>query len=216
MNFKREEMLFGIFFSLALIITVLHFLYHPVRVLGMNTSIFYMDEKITLAAYFTTVVSFLTGFLFMISSLNIPKVGGKEIKIKDRLYTLLGIFFIVLSIDEYFEIHEFVNQMIKDTFSGNIIGNIANFSWVFPLIGIIIAIFILFALIFIKEKDKNIKIPLFLGIVCFLFVLILEPIGGSTFGNDIYVLFVGLEEGLEMLGGTFFLLSSLRRLYRSS
>ena len=54
-----EVRAFGVFLATALVIVGLHLVFHPVRVLGMNTSIFYMDEKQNLAAFFTTVTGFL-------------------------------------------------------------------------------------------------------------------------------------------------------------
>ena len=71
MKINKKDGLFWVFFLAAVVITILHFLFHPVRVLGMNTSIFYMDEKVTLTAFFTTVVSFLTGFL-LVANRHLP------------------------------------------------------------------------------------------------------------------------------------------------
>lgn len=75
------------FYLTSLTIIVLHFLFHPVRVLGMNTSIFYMDEKYTLASFLMTVTAFLTGFFFLAFS----KKGKKGIAKAADLAT--GIFF---------------------------------------------------------------------------------------------------------------------------
>jgi hypothetical protein len=62
-RFKQSYLIGSVFFLLAGLVIVLHFLFHPVRVLGMNTSIFYMDEKHTLAAFFVSTVAFLVGYL---------------------------------------------------------------------------------------------------------------------------------------------------------
>jgi hypothetical protein len=100
MKLNKADHIFAVFATAALIVVALHFLFHPVRVLGMNTSIFYMDERLTLAAFYTTVVAFMVGFLTLI---NINRLKG----MKERLlYSAYGMFFIYLAFDEYFEIHE--------------------------------------------------------------------------------------------------------------
>ena len=71
-------------FIVAAIIVLLHFLFHPVRLFGMDTSIFYMDEKITLTAWFTTVVYFFAAAIAFLSPRNLPRIG-------------MGIFFLLLS-----------------------------------------------------------------------------------------------------------------------
>ncbi len=48
-----------------------------------------------------------------------------------------------------------------------------------------------------------------IGAFCFLRVLIFELLVSATYGKDIYVYYVALEEGLEMIGESFFLLAAL-------
>jgi hypothetical protein len=56
----------------------------------------------------------------------------------------------------------------------------------------------------INEKDRNIKILKGLGITSFVLVLFFELLGGQSYGQDIYIVFVGIEEGLEMIGVSLF------------
>lgn len=201
---------FFVFLSFLLIdflIVILHLLFHPLRVLGMNTSIFYMDEKYTLAAFWTTTSAFLVGFL------NLKQIyflkTTKE-KVVDLGYS---IFFLLLSLDEYFEIHEYLNDVLKNHLQKNsLLGLLANFSWIFPLS---IIIFLILLLLFwkIKTSQKKFKIPLFLGCLSFLLVLFFEFLGSATYGQNIYLYFVALEEGLEMIGLSFFLLETLMKEY---
>lgn len=96
--------------------------------------------------------------------------------------------------------------MIKRNFSGNnILNELASFSWVFTL-GIIFLLISLFILreVF-RENDKKIKLLLLLGIISYVIVIGVEVIGGQTYGSTIYILFVGIEEGLEMIGTVFFI-----------
>ena len=172
----------------------------------MDKSIFYMDERITLAAFYTVITSFLIGFLAL------TQINKVKEDLDKLLLFLFGLFFIFLSFDEYFEIHEYANTVVKNTLQkGTAFSQLSEMSWIFPLFFFILLVFGVFVLLFIREKEKQIKIPLMLGVICYIVVLILEVVGGQTFGNDIYVWFVGAEEGFEMIGGSFFLLSVLNR-----
>jgi hypothetical protein len=169
----------------------------------MDTSIFYMDEKYTLAAFFTTVTAFLTGCLSLSRALSLKKMSQKIIDIGH------GLFFIILALDEYFEIHEYTNTVIKTSLKEEgMLKTLANFSWIFPLSLIIAAVFILL-LIKIKTAGKEIRMPLILGSLSFLTVLIFELLGSGTYGQNVFLYFVAIEEGLEMIGVSFFLMAGL-------
>lgn len=47
------------------------------------------------------------------------------------------------------------------------------------------------------------------GSLCFLAVLVFELFGSATYGHDVYVYFVAIEEGMEMIGVSFFLMATL-------
>jgi len=184
-------------FFLASFLTVLfHFLLHPLKVLNMSTSMFYMDEELTLASIFTVSFAFYCGVL----ALEYFLINRKYVN------TLWILIFWGLAFDEYFSIHEYLNDLIKRNFSGNnILNELASFSWVFTL-GIIFLLISLFILreVF-RENDKKIKLLLLLGIISYVIVIGVEVIGGQTYGSTIYILFVGIEEGLEMIGTVFFI-----------
>jgi len=55
------------------------------------------------------------------------------------------------------------------------------------------------------RTDKRIRLPLCLGILCFVFILIFEIAGSATYGQNIYLYFVAFEEGLEMIAISLFL-----------
>ncbi len=191
------------FFVIALIIVVLHLFLHPVRVLDMSTSIFYMDEKHTLAALFLTLTSFLVGYLILVNLVN------KKNKTERLINLFYGLFFIILSIDEYFEVHEYANTLVKAAIKNDGIGkSLTNWSWIFPLSLIILAVFVLF-IVKIKNLKPNARLPIILGTLSFGLVLIFELLGAATYGNNIYVYFVAIEEGMEMIGISFFLLAVL-------
>ena len=180
-------------FIVAAIIVLLHFLFHPVRLFGMDTSIFYMDEKVTLTAWFTTVVYFFAAAIAFLSPRNLPRVG-------------MGIFFLLLSLDEYFEIHEYINTLLKTIVAKETLaGSLFHFSWIFPFAILIGAILLSFFLVAKQETNKHLKKLLFTGLVGFGFVLVMELVGGATYGLPVYVVMVGVEEGLEMFSAVIFL-----------
>ena len=192
--YATELRVFSSFIVAALIIVVLHLLFHPVRALGMDTSIFYMDEKYTLAAFFSTVTAFLIGYLALVN------IGNKKPRIKWVANLSYGLFFIGLALDEYFEIHEYANTIIKAGIKEDgVIKSLANLSWIFPLSLIILTVFALL-LIKIRYVKARVRLPMGLGALCFVAVLIFELLGSSVYGKDIYVYFVAIEEGMEMIG----------------
>lgn len=203
-KYHQQFLVFLIFLFLAFLIVILHLLFHPVRVLGMDTSIFYMDEKYTLAAFFTTITAFLVGYLSLVNAVS------SKIKFINKIVNIgYGLFFVILSIDEYFEIHEYINAIIKLGFKEKgKLGALVNFSWVFPLFIIIMAIFTLL-LVKIKKTEKEINKPLILGCLSFLVVLLFELLGSATYGQNIYLYFVAVEEGMEMVGISFFFLATI-------
>lgn len=202
-SYKTQVEIFGLFFAAAFTIVVLHLLYHPVRVLGMDTSIFYMDEKYTLAAFFSTVTAFLIGYL------AITNIGKGKMNSKRIINLSYGLFFIGLALDEYFEIHEHANTLVKAAITQDgVTKTLANLSWIFPLSAIIVFVFILF-IYKIKHSVSSVRLPLVLGVLCFFVVLIFELLGSASYGKDIYVKYVAIEEGMEMIGTSFFLLATL-------
>lgn len=187
-------------FAIAFLIIILHFLVHPYRILGMDTSIFYMDEKVTLAAWFTSVVYFFAacvGFL----SLRMAKKG-----ISRFARTGISIFFLLLSLDEYFEIHEYINTLLKYSVpQETVIGALLYYTWIFPFTAVIIAILLSLFWVTKRETNNRLKRLLSIGIFCFAGVLIAEMIGGALYGLPMYITMVGVEEGLEMVSAIVFL-----------
>ncbi len=187
-------------FAVSLGITLLHFLFHPYRILGMDTSIFYMDEKVTLAAWFTSGVYLLAAVIGFLT-LGAQKRIGTILS-----YAGMASFFLMLSLDEYFEIHEYVSTTLKGLVSAqSFLGSFVYFSWIFPLLVFIIFVFMSFAAIARRETHRQRQQLLWTGLLMYGAILVFEIVGGATYGHPIYVLMVGIEEGLEMLSATVFL-----------
>lgn len=184
-------------------IVLLHFLYHSVRVLDMDTSIFYMDEKVTLAAYFSQVMAFVAGF--WIFGMLLPKL---KVFMDRVVWSGVGLFYFVLSFDEYFEVHESVNTAVKTALTTDtLFGKLAQLSWIFPLIAIIGAVYLLFFAAIIRERAHVVRTWMMIGMIAYGLVLVFEILGSAAYGNPIYLTYVGVEEGLEMAGTVSFLLA---------
>src|SRR5688572_19027326 len=94
-NFK----IFQTLLILIGLIIILHMLLSKWLVFNKPQSIFYVDNQINFSSHFGTVFAFLTGMIFLYISLY---HGWKKIQYKKFV---MGLFFLLLSYDEYIEIH---------------------------------------------------------------------------------------------------------------
>ncbi|MGI5827663.1 MAG: hypothetical protein ACOX6V_01425 [Patescibacteria group bacterium] len=142
-----------------------------------------MDEKHTLASFFTSTSAFLVGFLTLLYISQNPLT-----KLRCISTLVYGLFFIFLAFDEYFEIHEYLNTLIKLYLGeGNVIGDLAYVSWIFSLaVLVIIVLLLLLVNIALQQDTFTQKIKIF-GIFSFCLVFVLELLGGRTYGQDIYI-----------------------------
>lgn len=172
----------------------------------MDTSLFYLDEELTFGSLFMLCLTFYAGILTL----------RLFLQTKQYKYLIwLGIFWF-LAIDEYFSIHEYLNDLLKRTLEpDNGIALLASMSWVFTLgfLFMIPAGYILYQTL--KEENKRVRILLFLGLFSYVSVLIIEVIGGQTYGEDVYLKFIGIEEGLELVGTIFFIEAFRHKLQRN-
>lgn len=200
---KNVRVLLGLL-VVAIIILYLHLTLHEKRVLGMDTSLFYLDEKVTIGAYFTSMVAMFAGITFFV------KTGIQESKILKLLTLGMGSVFVMFSLDEYFELHEHLNTIIKSIIDENsYLGQASRRSWVIPLGLIVIGVFALFIFIIIKEKSKYAKWGYIIGSLALATVLLIEYIEGPSYGKDIYLYYVAVEEFMEMIAMSVFLFAAL-------
>lgn len=196
-------------FTTSLLIIFAHFTLHPVKLFGMYTSLFYMDESFTLAALFTSVAAVVVGVLFV-------AYGAHQKQLKPMLVNIaVGLFFIFFSLDEYFSIHEYIKEKVVEVFDVELVAGYVSFSWILPLLVFIVAAIALLVLLITGEKNRASKKAYVLGLISFMAVLVLEVLGANSYGLLIYIAFVGLEEGLEMIGICFFLLGITQKVLLS-
>ena len=200
---KKAPNIYLIFTALTIF---LHFTLSWWKPLNKGQSIFYLDEQITTGMLLSVLGLFLTGVIYFI---NVEYQKSKKQKLISQAF---GLLFWALMLDEYFEMHEYLNTLIKDLLGNTSkLGVLSHLSWVFPLSIILLFIcgFILYSLK--SETNKVAKKSLIIGLILALTVLPLEVIGGSTYGNWYYVIFVGLEEGIELVAISFFMKSALNK-----
>ncbi|MFQ5493342.1 MAG: hypothetical protein ACE5DX_04250, partial [Candidatus Dojkabacteria bacterium] len=71
----------------------------------------------------------------------------------------LGVFLLLLSADEYFELHEYANTLVKDFLgTGFGLGSLAQISWIFPLLILILVVLLLIAKAAKEAPSKREKI----------------------------------------------------------
>ncbi len=199
---------------LAITTLALHFLFHDVRILGIEYSIFYLDEDKTIAALLTSSIAIFSSLLFIYylikkESINLNNLkqnfNNKKNLFKYLIYSFVAFFFLFLAFDEYFSIHEYLNQVVKDSITtDSVFNNIERISWIIPLSVLILIALLGLTLLIIIEKNSYIKNSYIFGIIAFILILVLEIIGGRLYGQSIYLVFVGIEEFLEIVGVTLF------------
>jgi len=161
----------------------------------MNTSLFYLDEDFTLGALFMFCLTFYAGVLALELFFSTKKY---------KYLIWLAIFW-TLSLDEHFSIHEYINNSLKvNPDPGSNIAQLASISWVLTLglLFLIPAGYIFYQILI--EKNERARTLILLGLFVYILILFIEVIGGQTYGQDIYLTFVGIEEGLELVGTIFF------------
>lgn len=161
----------------------------------MNTSLFYLDEEFTLGALLMFCLTFYAGVLALELFFSTKKY---------KYLIWLAIFW-TLALDEYFSIHEYLNDLLKRYLDpDNGIAQLASTSWVLTLglIFLIPAGYIFYQILI--EKNKHARTLILLGLFVYILILFIEVIGGQTYGEDVYLTFVGIEEGLELVGTIFF------------
>lgn len=196
-NFRVNLFKFALF--LTTILFLLHLTISHVRVFGWPTSIFYLDETVSLGAYFSQVVLFATFFMSII-------LFFKDRFTQKSAIAFIGLFALGLSLDEYLEVHGYLREVAVDLIDADSSLYVAfQMSWVVPLsilILLVIAGFVFFAM---KKEIHFVRSNISIVIVAMVLVVLLEFVGGQTFGSSIYVVFVGVEEFLEMVIAVFLL-----------
>ena len=165
---------------------------------------FNLDAEHNITSWFSTILLASAGIsLFIIRHIE------TTLSLK-KYWTILGITFFYLSIDENISLHERSNDMTKQIFeSYNIkLQGIFYFSWVIPASICVVVLFILLIPFLLNINSKIRNIFIFSGFIFILGAVVCESICAYAHVNSMYLLYeciMPLEEALEMLGVIFFL-----------
>lgn len=189
---------FIILACLSSLVLLLHFFFHGSHVLNYPYSIFYLDEEFSLGSIYTSCVAFLS-FIYAL------KVSGLVLSIKRKLvYISASLLFLYYAFEESFSFRDSLNNFLKEHV--DFISEIAKFSWVFSLGIFVLVFFAILLMLGLKEKRRVVRYSIFMGLLSFILVVLLELIGGRLYGiSDWYIVVVGFEEFMEMIGLAFFL-----------
>ncbi len=150
-NIVRLHLKSQLYLVIAFVIFLLHLFLNSFKPLGKEYSIFYLDEEYTIGVLFTSALTLITGLEFISYAVK------KFIK-KNLIIFLSGFFFLALSIDEFFSIHETFNTYIRESVLNiEIVKSSAEVSWVFSLLLLALIVIALLIMLVYKEKDFEIK-----------------------------------------------------------
>lgn len=189
MRFSIQNIIVGLF-GIDILFIVMHFL--------IDSPIFNLDIEFNLPTSYQSLKLLITGIAAMLIGFRLWANGSPSRKLIYWFVFAAG--FIFLAADEFFQIHENLAFNLKTNFA----------SWVIPYLPIV-----LFGLYFGAKMlnylrqitDKHTRAIFIAGIVCFVFVPVLEVIGTWNWrlDTDLYQVIVAIEEGMEMFGASFFL-----------
>jgi hypothetical protein len=170
---------------------------------------FYVDAEQNISTWYSSILLFCCAVLISAISLTITKTHDRHI----RHWQILGLIFLYLSMDEAASLHEqmgIIGRILKT-------GGLFSFSWVIPAIALV-SIFIGFYLKFLVHlRSKTRRLFCLSGFVYISGALGFEMISGLFMDlngkNLLYTIFTHIEEGLELLGVSFFLYALLDYLH---
>ena len=213
---KIAVLLLGVVFVLLIINLLIIFLTHVLgyqHLKGFSQG-FYFDAEANFPSLYSAVAIVLcAALLWLIGSL-----AGEKAKKRSFYWKFLGVIFLVLAMDEFGSLHEFMIQPLRRVMDrASFDSDYFYFAWFIPYI--ILLLFL--GLVFLKFLFKLPSLTRFLFLLGgFVFVsgaLGMEMIGGKYWsaqgwaidGSDPvdlrYALIITLEELLEMLGIVIFI-----------
>ena len=188
---------------LVLLIDVLLILLH--LVFGQNYHFFNLDMERNLPAVYSGLKLIFVGSLALFIYLK----SGKKL----WPWLLLGIMLVGGGFDEILEIHEtvgnyFARQGLAD------LGWYSNqvFYWTLVFLPLIIlaTVFLIYFIKYFLIQNGSVRYFFTIGLICFIFVFILEVAGGFlTHLPNLYQKIIVFEEGFEIFGATMFLIGTL-------
>lgn len=144
------------------------------------------------------------------------------LKKKFAFWFLLATGFFYLALDEWFQIHEYFSNVIYlFLLEINMVVSFSSWILLFVPIGIIALLLLVVLGRRVKEEDPetfhpSIRNYFILGCVLFCLVPVVEIVGtwGWNLDGEYYQIAVAIEEGLELFGGSSFLIFATAQIHR--
>ena len=218
---KIATLLLGVVFVLLTINLLIIFLNHVLGYQHLKGFIqgFYFDAEANLPSFYSALaIVFCSVLLWLIGSLSTEK--AKKLSF---YWKFLAVIFLLLAMDEFGSLHEFMIQPLRRLMSQvSFDSDYFYFAWFIPYIILLFFLGLLFLKFFFKLPFQT-RVLFFLGGFVFLSGAVgLEMIGGKYWsaqgwavdGSDHvdlrYALLITLEELLEMLGIVIFIFALSR------
>lgn len=189
-----------------------------VQTYGLDTPIgnfryFDLDEELTLPAWYSSIVILACGILLLAISRLSKQSGSVDV----LRWTILGLVFVLMGIDEAVSIHERLIDPIREGFD---LGGVFYFAWVAPALFIVAALGLYMAPLLVRLPFRSAALFLLAGGLYVGGALGMEMVGGSVASGPgtetlLYQLIVTVEETLEIAGFTLFFVSLVDHIGRS-
>ena len=155
--------------------------------------------------------TFYSSFLLLLCSLILFFISFVKKILNDHKnifhWSILGIIFLFLSLDEMLVIHEKLIKPLRHFFDAS---GYFYFAWVIPYSVLVLILFITYFK-FLRSLDKKTKMTFILSGITFISgAIVMEMIGANHFevygdNNPVYVIYQTIEEVLEMSGVVIFI-----------
>ena len=170
---------------------------------------FNFNKENNIPTFFSVVILFLSSLLLWIIS-----IIQYNSQLNYKLWSILALCFLLLSIDESIQIHERVSILVSSnyTFTGYLY-----YAWVVPYSVFLVFFTFIYYFYFLRKLPKDImRLIIYSGIIYIIGAIGFEMLGASeryTYGMEIYSsnysAYYTFEELLEMLGIALFIYTLL-------
>ena len=170
-----------------------------------NFRYFDLDEELTIPAWYSSIVLLACGIMVLAISRLSKQTGSSDV----WRWTILGLVFVFMGLDEAVGVHERLIDPLRDGFG---LSGIFYFAWVVPALFIVTAFGLYMAPLLLRLPFRTAGLFLLAGGLYVGGALGMEMVGGSVASAQgtetlLYQLVVTMEETLEIAGFTLFFVS---------
>ncbi len=193
---KYKLFLFSVLIGIDIFLIAMHFIF-PDRIH------WYLEVERGYATYFSSIqLLFLASLIWTI---KYTRQSNPGIRLKALHWNLVAGLFLYLCLDEVLGMHDQIGKLAKSLSPDSTTYHLIHeWLWIYAPFILGAIGFLGFVLIEIGKYFRRAQMFLLCGLCFWVSVIILEALGKSSGAH--YTLFVGLEEGAELLGATFFVI----------